>query len=229
MIIIPARQESTRLPNKVLLDVCGKPLIWYSIQTALKTKERVIVASDSDEVLKVCGAWCETFKTPPTNSGTEKVYLAAKTLEPPGGITNQQADVPLINEDVYSPLLNSDSYVSTLYYESSEGKNPNQVKIVGKWDKVHNCEKALYFSRSEIPHQSHTFKIHIGIYQFFSLSTLQECVNAHNNDFVSENLEQLHWPYDIQLIKSPPLFNIDTKEDLEGFRGFVEENSSLWA
>ena len=51
IVIIPARSGSKSLPNKNILPLNGKPLIYYSISYALKSKivDKVIVSTDSDE------------------------------------------------------------------------------------------------------------------------------------------------------------------------------------
>ena len=53
--IIPARGGSKGIPNKNLIDVCGKPLIFYTIKRAFESNEfdTVVVSSDSDIILKV--------------------------------------------------------------------------------------------------------------------------------------------------------------------------------
>lgn len=53
--IIPAKGTSTRIPGKNIRDFMGKPIIAYSIETALKSClfDEVVVSSDSDEVLDV--------------------------------------------------------------------------------------------------------------------------------------------------------------------------------
>jgi CMP-N,N'-diacetyllegionaminic acid synthase len=55
LAIIPARGGSKRLPRKNILDLCGKPLIAYSIEAGLKSKyiDKVIVSSDDDEILTI--------------------------------------------------------------------------------------------------------------------------------------------------------------------------------
>ena len=52
---IPARKGSKGLPGKNKKLFCGKPLIQWSIDQAIKTKlfKRVIVSSDDDEVLSI--------------------------------------------------------------------------------------------------------------------------------------------------------------------------------
>lgn len=53
--IIPARGGSKGIPKKNILKICGKPLIIYSLEIALKSKlfEDIIVSSDDDEILSI--------------------------------------------------------------------------------------------------------------------------------------------------------------------------------
>ncbi len=53
--IIPARGGSKRIPKKNIKLFHGKPLIAYSIETALKSKlfDKVIVSTDDEEIAKV--------------------------------------------------------------------------------------------------------------------------------------------------------------------------------
>lgn len=53
--IIPARGGSKGIPRKNIVDLCGKPLIAYTIQAALKTEliTRVIVSSDDEEIAEI--------------------------------------------------------------------------------------------------------------------------------------------------------------------------------
>jgi len=55
LAVIPARGGSKRLPRKNVLDLCGKPLIAWSIEAGLQSKyiNKVIVTSDDDEILEV--------------------------------------------------------------------------------------------------------------------------------------------------------------------------------
>ena len=53
--IIPARSGSKGLKDKNIIDLCGKPLIAYSIEAALKTNlfDQVIASTDSDIYAKI--------------------------------------------------------------------------------------------------------------------------------------------------------------------------------
>jgi pseudaminic acid cytidylyltransferase len=57
--IIPARGGSKRIPKKNIKEFCGKPLIAYSIEVALKSElfDKVIVSTDSDEIAKVAQSY----------------------------------------------------------------------------------------------------------------------------------------------------------------------------
>ena len=53
--IIPARGGSKGIPKKNIKELCGKPLIAYIIETALKVKEldRVIVSTEDKEIAEI--------------------------------------------------------------------------------------------------------------------------------------------------------------------------------
>ncbi len=52
--IIPARGGSKRLPNKNLLNLCGTPLISWSIESGIKSQyiDHLVVTSDDDLILE---------------------------------------------------------------------------------------------------------------------------------------------------------------------------------
>lgn len=49
MIIIQARTTSTRLPGKVLMEVMGKPLIWYLVENMKLTGEKIVLATPRED------------------------------------------------------------------------------------------------------------------------------------------------------------------------------------
>jgi len=55
LAIIPARGGSKGIPRKNIRDLCGKPLIAYSIESALKSNliDRVVVSTDDEEIAEV--------------------------------------------------------------------------------------------------------------------------------------------------------------------------------
>lgn len=55
LAVIPARAGSKGIKDKNIMDLCGKPLIAYSIEAALKSKyiDKVVVSTDGEEIAKV--------------------------------------------------------------------------------------------------------------------------------------------------------------------------------
>jgi N-acylneuraminate cytidylyltransferase len=55
LAVIPARGGSKRIPRKNIRDFCGKPIIAYSIETALAAGlfDQVIVSTDNEEIALV--------------------------------------------------------------------------------------------------------------------------------------------------------------------------------
>lgn len=55
LAIIPARGGSKRIPKKNIKDFFGKPIIAYSIETAIKSKlfDEVMVSTDNEEIAEV--------------------------------------------------------------------------------------------------------------------------------------------------------------------------------
>ena len=59
LAIIPARGGSKRIPRKNIKDFCGKPIIAYSIETAIKSGlfDKVIVSTDDEEIAEVARSY----------------------------------------------------------------------------------------------------------------------------------------------------------------------------
>lgn len=67
LAIIPARGGSKSIPKKNIIPVGGKPLIAWTIEAARKSKyiDKVVVSSDSDEILKIASKYrAEPIKRP---------------------------------------------------------------------------------------------------------------------------------------------------------------------
>lgn len=82
--VIPARYKSTRFPGKPLIDINGKPMVWWVYNEAKKVEDfdDVIVATESELVKKECekfGMKCMiTADTHPT--GTDRVAEVAQKV-----------------------------------------------------------------------------------------------------------------------------------------------------
>lgn len=201
--VIPARLNSTRLPRKMLQDICGKPLIQWTYEQAKKSKilDVLVVATDSDEIadviLRAGGDVIRTSSKP--RNGTERVAEAAKrfTQFKPDIVLNIQGDEPLmpiaaINMTARLLLQDTSAVMSTVarpFAKDADLSEPGQVKVVLDKDK-----NALYFSRSKMPYERipyNNFYNHLGIYGY-TYEFLQKFVKFKQTPLEkAEILEQL--------------------------------------
>jgi len=59
--IIPARGGSKGLPKKNIKELCGKPLICYTIESAIKSNliDRIVVSTDDEEIARIASKYHE--------------------------------------------------------------------------------------------------------------------------------------------------------------------------
>ena len=83
-IVIPARLESKRLPNKVLIEFLGMPMIEHVWRRAQFTNPRIetVIATDNDQIISVCKKFgALTLKTSNQHTnGLSRVGEVSKTL-----------------------------------------------------------------------------------------------------------------------------------------------------
>ena len=135
-VIIPARGGSKGLKNKNIINFYNKPLIFWTITEALKSKfvDRVIVSTDSKEIQDIslkCGA-SVPFLRPKSLSGDKASTLSAVkytmkklikdenystdyiiTLQPTSPLRNKKNIEEAINKILEDK--NADSLVSCVY------------------------------------------------------------------------------------------------------------------
>ncbi|MGE0160689.1 MAG: 3-deoxy-manno-octulosonate cytidylyltransferase [Gemmatimonadales bacterium] len=183
--IVPARLSSTRLPNKPLYPILGRPLIewvWRRVET-MSVLDHVVVATDSEEVAEVCralGAPVEmTSREHP--SGTDRV---AEVADRPGYdgyryIANVQGDEPLLKESHLRAAIDlvreggwDVGTCATPIMSEDARKDPSVVKVARA-----SNGRALYFSRARIPYkrdekpapgelEREPFLRHVGLYAY---------------------------------------------------------------
>lgn len=231
MIIIPARLNSSRFENKILIDILGLPMV---IRTAKQVSsfDKVLIATDSQEVINLAKQYgLDAIMTSSEhNSGTDRINEAANKLNLADDeiIINVQADEPFIEIEVIKELKKrveevkdkEDILISSCYKEisSQAADDPNLVKVV--LDELNN---AIYFSRAKIPyHRDHSTNSsyfgHLGIYGFTKKSLNKFCTLKASKLENIEKLEQLRAldnGYKIAMVKvDSKSFGIDTQEDL---------------
>lgn len=237
-VIIPARLASTRLPNKPLADLGGKPMVVRTAERALLSGARqVMVATDHADILAACKAHgidaCMTRSDHP--SGTDRIaeVAAMMGLADDAVVVNVQGDEPLIDPELIiatAALVSAQTPMATVAHPIHDAKelfNPNVVKVV-----LNKLGRALYFSRATMPWARDAFALDVHTMPNDYLALRHIGLYAYRNQFLQsypqlpmspleqiEALEQLRvlWNgIDIAVHVTPtsPAIGVDTKEDL---------------
>ena len=244
-IIIPARFNSKRLPEKILADIAGKPLIQHVYERACMCNAKsVTVATDHKTVYDVVhnfGGKALMTSTQHTN-GTERLAEAAEVLRlrPSEIVVNFQGDEPFISQEAIlkavTCLENKDVMVGTLatpIKTHQEIFSPNVVKVVFDSNK-----QALFFSRAPVPWYRDIYDKaerditnvncyrHVGIYAYRVHALMQYKQWTSAPIEMAECLEQLRFIWrgskiNIELVEENLLSGIDTLEDLERAREHI--------
>jgi len=225
--IIPARLASTRLPRKVLRQICGRPMLAWVYEAARSSPlvADVIVATDSDEVMELCrqNDWNARLTSCQHRSGTDRVHEVACSIAADVYI-NVQGDEPLARREhldaLLAPMKDSSVLVSTIKTPAvaADINNPNAVKVV-----TDGSGRALYFSRAPIPYdrdgsgRPRYFK-HLGFYAYRKPALERFCALPESSLERSERLEQLRFLENgipIYVAETPyDTIGVDTEEDL---------------
>ena len=158
-VLIPARLASTRLPDKPLADIAGKPMVVRVAERAAQSgAARVVVACDDARIVQACAAHGVQALLTHTHhlSGSDRLAQACTLLGLQGDdvVVNVQGDEPLIEPDLVRRVAlllteRDDCVMSTAAHplaSVAEYLNPNVVKVV-----LDQAGRALYFSRAPIP------------------------------------------------------------------------------
>lgn len=158
-VLIPARLASTRLPDKPLADIGGKPMVVRVAERAERSgAAQVVVATDAPAILQACAE--HGVRVVPTRadhpSGSDRLAEACALLGLDGEdlVVNVQGDEPLIDPaliDAVAALLQRQplARMGTAAHaiDSVEDfRNPNVVKVVTDAQGL-----ALTFSRAPLP------------------------------------------------------------------------------
>ena len=194
VVAVPARLQSSRLPNKVLADIGGMPMIQRVLERCREASsvEAVVLCTDSSQLQTLAQGWGfpVLMTSASCSSGSERIASVADQLlafawgpEMPlaeqTAVINVQGDQPFIDPSVIDGMVSQfrrrdpvPAVVTPVYGLRPETvHNPNVVKTLMAHD-----GRALYFSRSAIPHvrdvdpaewhRHATYWGHVGMYGF---------------------------------------------------------------
>ena len=233
-VVIPARLASTRLPNKALLPIAGKPMVVRVAEQARKSgAQQIWIATDHASILAAAQEHGHQACMTDANhaSGTDRIaeVAAQKRWADDTIVVNVQGDEPLIPPALIRAVAqhlhdHPECAIATAchpIHDEAAINNPNVVKVV--LDKNGN---ALYFSRAPIPFardaQTHTQPAlrHIGIYAYRAqfLRAFRQLPPAVIEQ--TEMLEQLRalwhgYKIGVTITQDAPPGGVDTEQDLQ--------------
>ncbi len=245
LVIIPARLAASRLPNKPLADICGKPMIMHVWERAVEANVGpVIVACGDPEIFDAVESFGgEAILTDPSlPSGTDRAKAAADIYDPEGTynlVINVQGDLPTLDPalvrqvlEPFTNLLVDMTTLATPIEDPHELTDPNVAKIAISLEAGASIGRALYFSRNPIPSGAGPHYHHIGIYGF-TRESLKRYVSLPVNSLEArEKLEQLRalahgMRLDVKIVDSNAPFGVDTPADLERAIRVIGETYSV--
>ncbi|SAI74409.1 3-deoxy-manno-octulosonate cytidylyltransferase [Bordetella ansorpii] len=250
LVLIPARAASTRLPDKPLADIAGKPMVVRVAERArLSGASAVHVATDDTRVLQAAESHGHSALLTRADhaTGTDRLSEAVRQLGLPDDavVVNVQGDEPLIEPELIDAvaaklLAAPDADIATCACPLADADalfNPNVVKVVHAAD-----DRALYFSRAPIPWARDALAgggrvlapglpawHHIGLYAY-RVSFLRRFPTLPQGALERfESLEQLRalehgHSIVVHRASQPPAAGVDTPADLERVRAWFADN-----
>lgn len=237
--VIPARMGAVRFPGKPLVDLCGRPVIQWALESAAAATalDEVVVATPDRAIVDAVEAagGSAVLTSPDHRTGTDRVAEVAAERDDVDVVVNVQGDLPLVRPDMLDALVapfaaDPRPVMTTLgapLVAGGEG-DPHTVKVV--------CDlngDALYFSRSPIPHrrpgQPVLARHHLGLYAFTRAFLLSYATWAPTPLELSEGLEQLRVLEYGHRIRVAPVDEsvpeVNTPDDLAAAARWIVERS----
>lgn len=226
VIIIPARLGSTRLPNKMLVEVGGKPLIRWTAEAAMRTGLPVYVATGDEPIIDAVrdleGKGCGYVLTGPCLNGTERCIEALYRVGDANYdlLVNWQGDSPLTDPEHVTRLVEhmatSPFAVGTLHAFAGRSAHGGEVN-------VNHLRGVALFQRTD----DWVVDRHIGVYAIKADAwPLYGRVPSHLE--MLEDLEQCRWRErgvavtSLEVIEDVHSFEINTGTDLAAFSEAIE-------
>ena len=239
IILIPARLGSTRLPDKVLADIAGLPMIVHVLNRAREAGLGPVAVACGEpaiaEAVRAAGGNA-VLTDPDLPSGSDRIFAALNLIDPDRKhdvIINLQGDLPSIDPSylatVLLPLREPGYDIATLVAPiatAEEEAAPSVVKCVCAFGLGQKTAPALYFSRNPVPSGEGPLWHHIGIYAYRRAALARFVALPPSALEQREKLEQLRaleagLRIGAARVPTAP-FGVDTPADLTHARKILE-------
>lgn len=254
-ILVPARLASTRLHEKMLHAIHGKPVLqWVAERIRDQVPEiPLYFAVDDHRIAELlAGIGFDAIMTDPSHTcGTDRIAEANRTVKA-DNVINVQGDQALVTGAQIRrlvELIEGDADMATLgtpidaYANFNQRnvddvyKDPGDVKLI--------CDRkgnAIYFSRASIPYfrdaggaydgassDTTPVLVHLGLYAYTSDFLQRFSALAPGSLESAEKLEMLRateYGYPIAVgVSNDPYIEIDTLEQARDFEQYLENRS----
>lgn len=232
--VIPARYGSSRFPGKPLQDICGKPMLWWVYNQAVKVNglDSVYVATDDERIENLCKSYdMNVVMTGEHSTHIARVHELSEKVRADYYV-NINGDEPLIEPETIEAIIPDNPSekpkvfgLMKILKDPVELIDPTNIKVAANKDGY-----ALYISRAPIPHPYKTilfeYKKAIGV-ECWNKAALELFVNSEPG--VMETIEDLvalrffenGCPMHYTLVESNSL-SVDTPKDLEKVREIMK-------
>ena len=232
IVIIPARIQSERLPEKPLRLILNKPMINWTFEAGLQSSADIVqVATDSKKIYDLFSNDNAVMTSSSHLSGTDRVNEAVSKigLSDHDVIINVQGDEPFISpkdiNNLFILISKEEISMATLYSDLKsldELEDLNKVKIL-----VNDGSASNFFRETSL--QKNIY-IHQGIYAF-KYKTLKRFVSWKPSDnekkYRLEQFRALDNGIKINAIKSVSKIHlgVDTEDDLKKANEIATDDS----
>lgn len=235
--VIPARYKSSRFEGKPLADICGKPMIWWVYQQAIKVKEfEAVYVATEDERIKVA---CEKLgvnvimTSDEHKTGTDRIGEVARKIKADLYV-NIQGDEPMIEPETIveaiKPFYDNEelqvSNLMTVIKDPVDVVNFTVPKVITNKDGI-----GIYLTRSAAPYPKgsidYSYYKQVCVYGFTPEALDFYCNSPRGTVESIEDIEILRFiesGYKVQFIEvDSDTVAVDTPNDLEKVRKIMNE------
>lgn len=227
--VIPARYGSSRYPGKPLIDICGKPMIWWVYQQAKMVTglDDIYVATEDQRIVDECEKYNLNvmLTSDKHETGTDRCSEVAANTDGDYYVIIF-GDEPLIQAENIQQLIdkmistpNADAgMLATTFHNPVDVINNTTVKLA-----LNDDGDLIFMSRSAIPYPKkkldYEFHKHVGVYIFTRSALLSYNATPRGRLELIEDNELIRLLEHHKIIKTVLIetdaMSVDTEKDRE--------------
>lgn len=235
--VIPARYGSTRLPGKPLVEIAGRPMLYWVHKYVSEVPQvsQVVVATDDERIVSACVKFNITAMLTSTSHATHihRVHEISTKLDADLYLCIN-GDEPLLNSSIVASVIPNVTNIDGPYVGGCmrEFTDPAEVIDFSKIKIAANTAGvAVYMSRSPIPYPRGSlqfrYKKYVGV-ECFNREALDFFVNTQPGALeVIEDIDHLRFlengvAINFVMVESDSI-SVDTPKDLERVKTLMKK------